>query len=122
MFLANQRCDQENLIGQLKSGVRSLRAPLDSLNSNWAYMVMTSLSWNLKSWWALMLPEQPGRWAERHKEQKRRVLKMQFQTFLNAFVHIPCQIVRTGRRLIYRVLNWNPWQAVFFRLVDVLRC
>ncbi len=122
VFLANQRCDQENLIGQLKSGVRSLRAPLDSLNSNWAYMVMTSLSWNLKSWWALMLPEQPGRWAKRHKEQKRRVLKMQFQTFLNAFVHIPCQIVRTGRRLIYRVLNWNPWQAVFFRLVDVLRC
>ena len=60
--------------------------------------------------------------AERHQEQKRRVLKMQFQTFLKAFVHIPCQIVRSGRRLIYRVLNWNPWQSVFFRLVDVLRC
>lgn len=121
VFSANDRCDQENLIGQLKSGVRSLRAPLDSLESNWAYMVMTSLSWNLKSWWALMLPEQPGRWAERHKEQKRRVLKMHFHTFLSAFVQIPCQIVRSGRRLIYRILNWNPWQPVFFRLADVLR-
>ena len=121
VFLANDRCDQENLIGQLKSGVRSLRAPLDSLESNWAYMVMTSLSWNLKSWWALMLPEQPGRWCERHKQQKHRVLRMHFQTFISSFVNVPCQIVRAGRRLIYRVLNWNPWQAVFFRMVDVLR-
>jgi hypothetical protein len=36
-------------------------------------------------------------------------------------VQIPCQILKSGRRLIYRVLNWNPWQGVFFRLVDVLR-
>lgn len=121
VFQANQRCGQENLIGQLKNGVRSLKAPLDNLESNWAYMVMTTLAWNLKSWWALMLPVQPGRWASRHKEQKRRVLKMQLPTFVNAFVSIPCQILRTGRRLIYRVLNWNPWQPVFFRLADVLR-
>lgn len=121
VFLANDRCDQENLIGQLKSGVRSLRAPLDSLESNWAYMVMTALAWNLKAWWALLLPETPGRWAERHRQEKRRVLRMQFQTFITAFVQIPCQILKSGRRLIYRVLNWNPWQGVFFRLVDVLR-
>jgi len=121
VLLAHQRCDQENLIGQLKSGVRSLRAPLDSLESNWAYMVMTSLAWNLKTWWALMLPERPGRWAQRHREQKRQVLKMHFHTFITAFIQIPCQIVRTGRRLIYRILNWSPWQSVFFRLVDVLR-
>ena len=43
------------------------------------------------------------------------MLRMEFKTFVNAFVHLPCQIVRTGRRLIYRVLNWNPWQPVFFR-------
>lgn len=120
VFLANDRCDQENLIGQLKSGVRSLRAPLDSLNSNWAYMVMTALAWNIKSWWALMLPENPGRWAKRHKQQKHRVLRMHFQTFITAFVQIPCQILRGGRRLIYRILNWNPWQGVFFRMADVL--
>jgi len=121
VFQANDRCDQENLIGQLKSGVCSLKAPLKTLNSNWAYMVMTALAWNIKSWWALMLPENPGRWAKRHKEQKRRVLRMHFQTFITAFVQIPCQILQTGRRLIYRVLNWNPWQPVFFRMVDVLR-
>lgn len=121
VFSANDRCDQEKLIGQLKSGVRSLRAPLDSLESNWAYMVMTSLAWNIKSWWALMLPEQPGRWRERHKHEKQRVLRMHFHTFVSSFVNIPCQIVRSGRRLVYRILNWNPWQPVFFRMVDVLR-
>ena len=33
--------------------------PVDSLLSNWAYMVMTSLAWNLVEAWALglMLPE-----------------------------------------------------------------
>ena len=36
-------------------------------------MVMTSLAWNLKAWWALWLPEN-GRWAQKHREQKQRVL------------------------------------------------
>ena len=34
--LANQRCDQENLIAQLKSGVDAMRVPLYDLVSNWA--------------------------------------------------------------------------------------
>ena len=71
---------------------------MDTLESNGAYMVMTALAWNLKAWWALMLPESPGRWQERHREEKRRVLRMEFKTFVNAFVTIPCQVVRTGRQ------------------------
>jgi hypothetical protein len=122
VFLANDRCDQENLNAQLKSGVRALRAPVDTLESNWAYMVMTSLAWSLKAWWALTLPEKRGRWQTRHREEKRRVLRMEFKTFVNAFIRMPCQIVRTGRKLLYRLLSWNPWQNVFFRLVDQLRC
>ena len=39
VFSANDRCEQENLIAQLKSGVRALTAPVDDLVSNWAYMV-----------------------------------------------------------------------------------
>jgi hypothetical protein len=38
VFKANDRCDQENLIAQLKGGVHSLRAAVDNLVSNWAYM------------------------------------------------------------------------------------
>src|SRR4029077_15057631 len=60
VFDANDRCDQENLLSQLHSGVRALKAPSDTLESNWAYMVMTALAWNLKARWALALPEGRG--------------------------------------------------------------
>jgi hypothetical protein len=122
VFSANDRCDQENLLAQLHGGVRALHAPVDNLDSNGAYMVMTALAWNLKAWWALRLPEQPGRWQERHQTEKRWVLRLEFKTFVNAFVRLPCQIIRTGRKLVYRLLGWNPYQPIFFRLVDVLRC
>ena len=121
VFEANARCDQENLIAQLAGGVRALSAPVDNLESNWAYMVMTALAWNLKAWWALWLPDE-GRWREKHEAEKTRVLRMEFKTFLNAFIKIPCQIVRQGRQLIYRVLSYNPHLPVFFRLCAALRC
>ena len=122
VFCANDRCDQENLLAHLHGGVRALRAPLDNLESNWAYMVMTALAWNLKAWWALQLPEESGRWQEKYRTEKHWVLRLEFKTFVNAFVRLPCQIVRSGRKLVYRLLGWNPYQAIFFRLVEVLRC
>ena len=122
VFEANDRCDQENVLAQLKGGVRALRAPVDNLESNWAYMVMTALAWNLKAWWALTLPEAPGRWQQKHRTEKQWVLGLEFKTFVQAFVRLPCQIVRTGRKLVYRLLGWNPYQPIFFRLAGVLRC
>ena len=117
---ANGRCNQENaVIEQHKNDVRSLRAPLDTLESNWAYMVIASLAGTLKIWSALLLPE-TGRWKDKHRREKQTVLKMDFSTFRNAFVQMPCQIVNTGRRLVYRLLSWNPWQHVFLRLVERL--
>ena len=55
VFLANDRCNQENLIDQLKHGVGATRMPVDTLLSNWAYMVMAALAWTLKAWFALRL-------------------------------------------------------------------
>jgi hypothetical protein len=120
VFLANDRCNQENLIEQLKNGVRALRMPVDNLVSNWAYMVMASLAWTLKAWYALLLPEE-GRWAEKHHAEKYAVLGMEFRTFVNAFMRLPCQVVRTGRHILFRLLSWNPWQHVFLRGIDALR-
>lgn len=119
VFEANGRCNQENLLQQLKSGVRSLTAPVDNLESNWAYMVMGSLAWSLKAWAALLLPEE-GRWRGRHGEDKQKLLRMDFRTFQQAIINIPAQILSTGRRIVYRLLSWNPWQHVFFRLLDQL--
>jgi hypothetical protein len=121
VFEANDRCDQENLLAQLKSGVRALSAPVNTLESNGAWMAMTALAWTLKAWWALLLPEAPGRWQEQHQADKRRVLRMEFKTFVNAFVLIPCQVVRTARKRVLRVLGWNPHLSIFFRLVSRLR-
>ena len=120
VFLANDRCNQENLIDQLKHGVAAMRMPVDTLVSNWAYRVMASLAWSLKAWFALRLPE-TGRWATRDAAEKAAVLRMEFNAFLHAFVLIPVQVVRTSRRLVFRLLAWNPWQAVFLRGVDQLR-
>jgi hypothetical protein len=121
VFKANDRCDQENLIAQLKGGIHALRAAVDNLVSNWAYMVMTALAWNLKAWFALSVPEHP-RHREAHRTQKRQLLRMEFKRFVNALILMPCQIVRGGHRLVYRLLSWNEWQGVFLRVVYALRC
>lgn len=117
VFLANDRCNQENLIDQLKHGVGATRMPVDTLLSNWAYMVMAALAWTLKAWFALRLPE-TGRWASRYAAEKAAVRRMEFKAFVQAFIRIPVQVVRIGRQRIFRLLAWNPWQAVFLRGVD----
>jgi hypothetical protein len=122
VFSANDRCNQENLHAQLKGGVRALQAPVDTLESNWAYMVMVALGWNLKAWWALWATVTAGRHADRQRQDKETVLRMEFKTFINAFMRLPCQIIRSSRRLVYRLLSWNPWNSMFFRVLDQLRC
>ena len=117
MFQANDRCDQEKLIAQLKSGCHALTAPSNSLLSNQAYMLMTSLAWNLKAWWALSLPERDAK----ERKEKRMILRWSFKSFVQSLVRIPCQLVRPGRQLLLRVLNYTPHTPLFFRLCS-LRC
>ena len=121
VYSANDRCDQENLHAQLKSGCHAMKMPVDDLMSNWAYMVMAALSWSLKAWFALLTPTPAGPWHCRHLQQKRDLLKMEFRTFLNAVMQLPCQLVRAGRRTIFRLLSWNPWQSALLRTVKSLQ-
>lgn len=103
--LANGRCDQENVIEQLKNGVNAMRMPVHDLLSNWAYLVMAGLAWNLKSWFGLLMP---------NRERGLELVTAEFRRFLQAIMLIPCQIVRTARRIIYRVLGYHSWLADFF--------
>lgn len=112
---ANKRCNQENLIAQLKGGVRALHAPVNTLNANWAYMVMASLAWTLKAWMALSLPIAP-RWAAKHRAERDAWLRMEFRSFVNNVINIPAQVVSTGRRLLIRLLAYRPNLGVLFRL------
>lgn len=118
--LANDRCNQERTIGELKSGVNALRMPFGGLMSNWAYSVIATLAWNLSRWLALVLPTR-GRWRPKHEVEKEDVLRMRFRTFIQRFMQVPAQVVNTGRRLVVRLLDWNPWRHVFFRAIDAVR-
>ena len=110
--LANGRCDQENVIEQLKNGVNAMKLPLRDLLSNWAYMVIASLAWNFKAWFGMLMPN-VGRGEQ--------VLKMEFRRFLNTLIMIPCQIVKTGRKIVYRMLGYNDWLKDFFETWERIR-
>jgi len=103
--LANGRCDQENVIEQLKNGVNAMRMPVDDLVSNWAYMVMAALAWNLKAWYGLLVPD---------RERGLELVRMEFRRFLHAIILLPCQIIRAGRKIVYRLLGYNGWLKNFF--------
>jgi hypothetical protein len=112
VFFANDRCNQENVISQLKSGINALRMPSDSLVSNWAYMVIATLAWNLKAWYGL-LTQSP--------QAQSDILRMEFKRFLNCFIQLPCQIVNTGRRLVYRVLTYSKHLETFFDTFNFIK-
>lgn len=104
---ANARCNQENNIAQLKQC--ALKAPLNDLTSNWAYMVIASLAWNLKIWSALMI--KPIGTTDQKAEQsatKSKVLHMDFTTFRDRILMIPAQIIRRSRSVIFRLLSYRP--------------
>ena len=112
VFFINDRCDQENVIGQLKSGVNALRMPADDLESNWAYMVIAALAWNMKAWYGLVTQTPSAR---------RDILRMEFRRFLANFIQIPCQVVNTGRRLVFRILKYSRHLETMFETFDYIR-
>ena len=107
VFAANDRCDQENTISQLKD-CGALTAPLDNLVSNGAYMAIASLAWSLKIWAGLMIdPRGSGKTKKAQAETKRRVIRMDFKTFCQTLIQIPAQIIRRSRQLVYRLLSYR---------------
>ncbi len=96
---ANDRCDQENVIEQLKNGVNALRVPLYDLVSNGAYMVIAALAWNIKSWFAMMM---------HRKSDRRDYLRMEFRRFLNTVILIPAMILRRARSITIRLIGYTP--------------
>src|SRR6516165_10779536 len=108
---ANDRCDQENVIEQLKNGVNALRVPLYDLVSNWAYMVIAALAWNMKSWWAMML---------HHKADRREYIAMEFRRFINSVIIIPAMIVRRARTITVRIIGYHPSLDRFFSAYNTI--
>jgi hypothetical protein len=115
---ANKRCNQENTISQLKA-CGCLSAPLDDLESNWAYMVFASLAWTLKLWSGMMIRVK-GNPSQRRvrQEARRKVIAMEFATFLDSLMQIPAQVIRTARQRTFRLLCYRPSVDLLFMLHD----
>lgn len=97
-----QRCDQENLIAGLGTGIAAWRMPVAQMRGNAAWLEIARLAWNLGKWVAhLALPEEVSRW-----EWKR---------FRRAFVGIPVQIVRIARQTRVRILGTHRFAEMFMR-------
>ena len=99
-------------IEQVKNGVNAMRMPVEDLESNWAYMIMATLAWNLKAWFGLLMP---------NRMRRTQILKMEFRRFLNTFILIPCQVICTGRKIVYRLLGYNEGLKDFFAVFEKIR-
>jgi hypothetical protein len=106
------RADHENDIEQLKNGARALHTPSDNLTSNWAYMVIASLAWNLKAWYGLLIPYRP---------LGKAIVRMEFKRFVNTFINIPCLIIKTSRKICYRLIGYNKKMKSMLTFSEMLK-
>lgn len=98
MDMTYQRCDQENLIEQLQSGVAAMRMPTGGMLSNAAFLTCARLAHNLKPWLAqLALPQETMRW-----EWKR---------FRRSFVYCAARVVHTARQVHVRIADSHRFAA-----------
>ena len=122
----NDRCDQENTISQLKAS-GALAAPLDTLESNWAYMAFASLAWTLKLWSGMLVRVNGNPGQRRVRRATRiRIIRMEFATFLNSLMLIPAQVIKSARQRTFRLLTYRPSVDLLMTLHDhvgvPLRC
>jgi hypothetical protein len=68
-------------------------------------MVMAALAWNLKAWYGLLVPD---------RARGLELVRMEFRQFLHAIILLPVQIIRAGRKIVYRLLGYNSWLKDFF--------
>lgn len=112
--LANGRCNQENLIEQLKNGVGATRLPSTSFDGNWAHMIIGALAWNLKIWLGLLLHRGDAQRAE-------AIIRMEYRTFINCIIRVPTQVLYQARRLVFRLLRVNKWTDFLINAPPSLR-
>lgn len=76
-----------------------MRLPVYDLVSNWAYMVMATLAWNIKSWVAMMM----------HRICDREFyIRMEFRRFINNLILLPCQVIHRARGITVRIIGYRP--------------
>ncbi len=83
--LTYQRCDQENVIEQLQSGIAGMRMPTGDLLANGAFLRCARIAQNLKSWICqLALREETIRWK--------------WKRFRLSFVYVAATVIKHARQ------------------------
>ena len=111
---ANDRCNQENIIEQMKNGVHAMEMPSNGLDSNWAWMLIGALAWNIKQWMGVCI-------AKRMRAEGAELRRMEFRRFLSSLILQPCQLVHTARRTVLRILAYSPWARVLIEGTEHFR-
>ncbi len=122
----NRRCNQENTISQGKA-CGALSAPLESLESNGAYMLFASMAWTLKLWSGMLIRVKGNPDQRRvRREARNRIVRMEFWTYLNSLMLIPAQVIRKSRQRVFRLLTYRPSVDLLMTMHDhiglPLRC
>ena len=82
-----------------------LRAPVDDLHSNWAYMLIAALAWNIKSWHAMMM----------HRNHDRHAfIRMEFKRFLDTVIRIPAMVLVRSHAIVVRLVAYTVNLDRFF--------
>lgn len=103
-----QRCDQENLIEGMGSGIAAWRMPVAEMRGNAAWLEIARLAWNLGKWIAFVaLGKEASRW-----EWKR---------FRRCFVDFAAQVVRIARQTRVRILGAHRFSGELVRALRVLQ-
>ena len=105
VYESNRRCDQENVIEQLRNGVSALRMPSDSLDANGAWLLIATLAYNIKQWLGVCL-------GPKFRTAAKEIRRMEFRRFLRSIILLPCQFVRSARQTVLRLLTYSPWAQV----------
>lgn len=106
VYFANDRCDHENDIEQLKNGVNAMRMPVNDLVSNWAYMVIAALAWTLKAWYGLLSP---------NRVFGSHLIRMEFRRFVNTIMMVPSLIIKKSRCIVYRLEGYTSSLREFLK-------
>jgi hypothetical protein len=86
------RCDQENLIEQMGSGLAVWRMPVAEFDGNQAWLEIARLAWNMAKWIAqLALPDEVLRWK--------------WKRFRLHYVFVPAQLIKRARQTWVRLMG-----------------
>jgi len=85
--IIDSRGNQENFIKDFKLGLGTVHIPTKHFYGNYAYFLISMLSWNLKCWLLYIIEPE---------------LKIHWKRFRYLFVKVGAQIITTGRYVIIR--------------------